>query len=168
MLPYDDCEPYVQHLLTELRRLHTMLRLARAAIRHSAGPDGHNTTPETVRILRQVREELAHHFAEEEGGGCMEEAVSRCPRLSADATRVQAEHRDLLGRLDALLAEVLDSKHTVANRILVAREFDELCSILHAHEAAENEILRQGFGVNVNGDANGGGNYRTPTLPLDV
>ena len=52
MLPYDDCEPYVQHLLTEHRRLHTMLRLARAAIRHSAGPDGHNTTPETVRILR--------------------------------------------------------------------------------------------------------------------
>jgi len=163
MLPYDECEPYVQHLLTEHRRLHTMLRLARAAIRHSAGPDRDATTSDIVRILRQVREEIAHHFADEEAGGCIEEAVSRCPHISHQANRVQAEHPDLLRKLDALIADVLDSRHTVADRIAVQREFDELCQLLHAHEAAENDILRQGFGVNVNGDPSGG-----LPLPLDV
>jgi hypothetical protein len=163
MLPYDECEAYVQHLLAEHRRLHTMLRLARAAIRHSAGPDRDVTTSDIVRVLRQVREELAHHFADEEAGGCIEEAVSRCPQISHQADRVQGEHPELLGKLDALIAEVLDSRHTVAERITVQREFDELCKLLHAHEAAENDLLRHGFGVNVNGDANGG-----LPLPLDV
>ena len=163
MFPHDECEPYVQHLLAEHRRLHTMLRLARAAIRHSSGPDRDATTADIVRILRQVREEIAHHFADEEAGGCIEEAVSRCPRISSQANRVQAEHPELLCKLDALLAEVLDSGHTVANRIAVEREFDELCQLLHAHEAAENDLLRQGFGVQVNGDASS-----SLPLPLDA
>ena len=163
MFPYDQSAPYVEHLLAEHRRLHNMLRLARAALRHSAGPDRDATTADIVRILRQVREEIAHHFADEEAGGCIEEAVSRCPRLSAEANRVQAEHPELLNRLDALIADVLDSGHTVANRIAVQREFDELSQLLHAHEAAENDLLRQGFGVQVNGDASS-----SLPLPLDA
>src|SRR5687767_7965906 len=117
MLRYDDCQPFVQHLLAEHRRLHTMLRLARNAIRHSAGPDRDATTADIIRILRQVRDELSHHFADEEAGGCIEEAVSRCPRISAQASRVQAEHPDLLRQLDALVAQVRDSELNVASRI---------------------------------------------------
>jgi hypothetical protein len=30
--------------------------------------------------------------------------------------------------------------------------FKSLCERLHAHEAAENNLLRQAFGTNVNGD----------------
>ena len=163
MLPYDECKPYVEHLLAEHRRLHTMLRLARAAIRQSSGPDRDATTGDIVRILRQVQQEIAHHFVEEEAGGCIEEAVSRCPHISQQANRVQAEHPELLRKLDALIADVLDSKHTVADRIAVQREFDELCQLLHAHEAAENDLLRQGFGVSMNGEAAG-----CASLPLDI
>jgi len=35
------------------------------------------------------------------------------------------------------------------------REFDRLCQKLRDHEKAENTLLAQGFGVNVNGDENG-------------
>jgi hemerythrin len=163
MLHYEDCRPYVQHLLTEHRRLHTMLRLARSAIRQCCGPDRDATTADIVRVLKQVRDELSHHFADEEAGGCIEEAVSRCPSISPQASRVQSEHPELLRQLDALLAQVSDSEQTVAGRITVQRQFDELCRQLHAHEAAENDLLRQAFGVNVNGDVNG----CTP-LPLDA
>jgi hypothetical protein len=33
--------------------------------------------------------------------------------------------------------------------------FDNLSRQIHAHEAAENAILRQGFGSNVNGEDTG-------------
>lgn len=163
MLYHDEPNPYVEHLLSEHRRLHTMLRLAHSAIVQCGGPDHDATTADILRVLKQVRSEIAHHFADEDAGGCLEEAVSRCPRLSAQAKRVQAEHPDLLRQIDNLIAQALDSQHTAENRIAFEREFDELCSLLHAHEAAENDLLRQGFGRAVNGECND-----RPTLPLDV
>jgi hemerythrin len=163
MLYYEEQNPYVEHLLAEHRRLHTMLRLARSAILQCGGPDRDATTADIVRVLQQVRSEMAHHFADEEAGGCLEEAVSRCPRLSAQAERVQAEHPELLRQIDKLIAQALDSRQSLENRIAFEKEFDELCSLLHAHEAAENDLVRQGFGRAVNGDCNG-----TRTLPLDV
>lgn len=152
MLYYDEPNPYVEHLLAEHRRLHTMLRLARSAILQCGGPDRDATTEDIVRVLKQIRNEMAQHFKEEEAGGCLEEAVSRCPRLGPQAERVQAEHPDLLAQIDRLIAQALDSQHTVENRVAFEREFDELVELLHAHEAAENDLLRQGFGRAVNGD----------------
>jgi hypothetical protein len=163
MLDYDEQNPYVNHILAEHRRLHALLRNTRSAILQCGSPDRDATTADIVRVLTNVRGELAHHFAEEDAGGCLEEAVSRCPRLSAQAQRVQAEHPELLRQIDKLIAEVLDSRQTLENRIVFEKEFDELCGLLHAHEAAENDLLRQGFGRVVNGGCN-----ETRTLPLDV
>jgi len=121
----------------------------------SGGPDGDTTCADIVRVLRQVREELAHHFAEEEAGGCLDEAVSRCSSLSAEARRIEAEHPQVLEDLDRLIAQALDCDKSVEKQIALKRGFDELCQQLVAHEAAENVLLRKGFGVNVNGDENG-------------
>ena len=57
MLPYDDCEPYVQHLLTEHRRLHTMLERMRTAtgnhVSHANNRRKRRWMPnlQTVRVL---------------------------------------------------------------------------------------------------------------------
>ena len=80
MRDYDECRTYVEHIIAEHRRLHRMLRLARSAIIASGGPDRDATGTDVTRVLRQVREELAHHFAEEEEGGCLDEAVSHLGR----------------------------------------------------------------------------------------
>lgn len=163
MLNYNESNPYVDHLQAEHRRLHNMLRVARSAILQSGGPDLDATTTDVVRVLKQVRDEMAHHFVQEEAEGCLEEAVSRCPRLSVEANRVRAEHPDLLLRIDRLIAQALDSRNSVENRIVFERDFDELCISMHAHEAAENELLRQGFGQAVNGECSD-----SSALPLDV
>jgi hypothetical protein len=98
-----------------------------------------------------VRDELEHHFAEEESGGCMEEAVARCPALSAEADRIEAEHPELLHDVDRLIAQAVDGSHTTEKRVALEEAFDELCRNIDAHEKAENVLLRQGFGANVNG-----------------
>jgi iron-sulfur cluster repair protein YtfE (RIC family) len=157
MYANEGCPIYVEHVLAEHRRLHNMLRLARAAIVQSGGPDRDATTADLVRVFQQVRSELAHHFAEEEGGGCLEEAVSRCPRLSGQARRIEAEHPALLRDLDALIVGAQASEKSVEARQRMEQAFKALCERLHAHEAAENNLLRQAFGANVNGDENGAG-----------
>jgi hypothetical protein len=152
----DDTRPvYVEHMLAEHRRLHAMLRRARSSIMHRGGPDQDVRPTDIARELRRIRQELASHFAEEEGGGCLEEAVSRCPRLSAEARSIQARHPELLRDIDSLIAQVEAGEPTLDARIAIEKEFDCLCDRLHAHEAAENDLLRQGFGTNINGDENG-------------
>lgn len=140
-----------------------MLRLARTAIVGSGGPDRDATCADVVRVFRQVREELEHHFAQEEAGGCLEEAVSRCPSLSAEVRRIEAEHPQLLDNVDRLIAQALDCDQSVEKQVDLGRGFDDLCRQLDAHEAAENVLLRKGFGANVNGGENG-----QPTLIYDV
>jgi hypothetical protein len=162
MLYDHEPNPYVEHLRAEHRRLHAMLRQTRSIFLQSSSPDCDATTDDVVRVLLQVRSEMTHHFDDEEAGGCLEEAVSRCPHLSGEVTRVQAEHPELLRQIDRLLAQAKDSCNTLVGRLAFARDFDELCLLLHAHEAAENDILRQGFGRLVNGDS------ESHTLPLDV
>ena len=152
MRTYEECRPYVDHLLAEHRRLHAMLRKARSAIVHSGGPDGDVTPADIVRTLRFIREELAEHFAQEEAGGCLEEAVSRCPHLAAGAERITDEHAELLQALDALIAAAPDCGQSLAKRLALEQDFEDLCRRLFAHEAAENRLLREGFGANLNGD----------------
>jgi len=162
MRNYDECRCYVDHLISEHRRLHRMLHQAHHAIVGAHGPDKDACTGDIVRVLRQMRDELAHHFTEEEGGGCLDEAVSHCPTLSAESRRIEAEHPELLAGVDRLIAQALDSDQSVQTRLELVMGFDELRRQLDAHEAAENSLLRKGFGANMNG-AN-----QTQPLPLDV
>lgn len=141
-----ECRSYVNHLLLEHRRLHGLLRDARRAL----AADGLRKSPtECADVLRRVRDELKSHFAEEEGGGCLAEAVSRCPALSAEVQTIEAQHPALLLRLERLLAEVAECDSSAQCRVETLLAFDDLLRELRAHEAAENNILRRGFGTNV-------------------
>ena len=162
MRTYDECRCYVDHLISEHRRLHRMLHQAHHAIVGAHGPDRDASSADVVRVLRQVRDELEHHFAQEEGGGCLDEAVSRCPGLSAESRRIEAEHPQLLAGVDRLIAQALDSDQSVQKRLELEMGFEELRRQLDAHEAAENALLRKGFGANMNGAD------QSHTLPLDV
>ena len=152
MRDYNESQCYVQHLVAEHRRLHRMLRSARAAMvaRRRARP--RRDVRRHCSRLRQVRSELEHHFAQEESGGCLDEAASRVPGLSGEAKLIELEHPRLLENVDRLIAQAMDCDQSLVNRLSLERGFDELCRQLDAHEGAENAVLRKGFGVNVNGN----------------
>jgi iron-sulfur cluster repair protein YtfE (RIC family) len=152
-MPADhECLAYINHLMAEHRRLNGMLRQMQRVIVESVQPDEAPSLAETGRILARLRQELRQHFAEEDAGGCMEEAMSCCPSLSGDAKRVEAEHPEILAELDALIEKTKAWPASVQNQVILQREFSALCRKLHAHEAAEKRILAQGFGRPVNGD----------------
>ncbi len=163
MRDYEQCRPYIEHWIAEHKRLHRLMQKAHAAIIQASGPDRDATAQHVVAELRRLREELAYHFREEEAGGCMDEAACMCPKLGPEVTRIEAEHVELLQRLDGLIAQAADLDETVAKRVAFDRELNDLCQQLHAHEAAENAVLRQGFGTNFNGDE-----VSQPAVILDV
>jgi hypothetical protein len=99
--------------------------------------------------LKRVREELAGHFAEEEDGGCLEEAVCSGRDLSAALRQIEKEHPLLLARLDQLIEMARSTNKTAQDWASLREAFATLCHDLHAHEAAENDLLRRGFGVDV-------------------
>jgi hypothetical protein len=159
----EECRCYVDHLVAEHRRLHAMLREMRVAIVSSIEPDGEPSFTIIARILARLRGELEHHFSEEEKGGCLDEALSRCPRSSAEARQIEAEHPEILAEIDRLLEQTTNLQLNHQNQLTTQNAFDHLYRRLCAHEAAENPLLAQGFGTGVNGNENG-----RPTLIYDV
>ena len=157
-----ECRCYVDHLIAEHRRLHALVRQTHAAMARSIGPD-EQSFAEVRRVLNRLRMELVHHFAEEEDGGCLEEAVSRCPRLAPEAHLIEADHGQILSALDRLVAQFQAEPPTPTRQLALQRDLGELCRHLREHEHAENQLLAQGFGINVNGEEN-----EQPALMLDV
>lgn len=148
---YDECRVYVDHVIAEHRRLHRMLRTARAFLAANQAADG----AAIVGVLQQVRDELAAHFREEEGGGCLDEAVSRHPGLAAEERRIETEHPQLLEAIERLIELAAARDWTAAQHVVLEHEFDAFCQRLDVHEAAENRLLREGFGIVVNGEGCG-------------
>jgi iron-sulfur cluster repair protein YtfE (RIC family) len=151
----DECHSYINHIVAQHRRLNAMLRQMRNAILESVQPDEKPSFTVIARILGQLREELEHHFAQEEAGGCLDEAVSRCPALSGEVKRIEAEHPEILAKLDNLMHQARSLSPTPQSQVALQQAFDQLHRQLQKHEAAENRLLAQGFGVQPNGgDAN--------------
>ena len=145
-----NCTPYVAHLRAEHRRLHAdLLQIERnwAAALTATG----DQRPQIVAALEQLRGELVRHFDEEDEGGCLEEAVSRCPSLGPEADRIEREHPELLAELNAILADLADlrGKQPAPSLDELHARFKQLVVKLHAHEAAENRLLEQAFGEQV-------------------
>ena len=101
---YDcDCLPLVEHLDAEHRHLREVMLQMQATI--DAGVQSRSDAEAIERQLVALRDELERHYAEEERGGCLEEAASRCPSLSGDVTRVIAEHQELRADMDAIVGQ---------------------------------------------------------------
>jgi hypothetical protein len=149
MRTYDECKAYVDYLIAEHRRLHRLLLHARQKIVGSIDATPEDWRRGVVKVLRDLRGTLQCHFADEEGEGCLEEAVSFRPALAGDMQRIEEEHPQLLAQVDRLIAQAEDGVATPAEHVALAAAFDELCRDLDTHETAENDIVRRGFGTNL-------------------
>jgi iron-sulfur cluster repair protein YtfE (RIC family) len=138
------CSPYVAHLKEEHREVHALVSGVRRQVEALTGADLPRQLPVVRRVLGDLRQRLARHFAEEEGGGCLEEAAARLPRLGAAVQQIENEHPRLLAQLDAVLDRVRGTLDAQAwPDVLVG--FGDFARALAQHEALENRVLEQGF-----------------------
>jgi hypothetical protein len=159
----NDCEfVYVDHMLAEHRRLDHLVRRTMASIPGWEETDAAGWLPRMQAGLAEIRAELAHHFRKEEEGGCLEEAVARCPQLSADVGHIEAEHRDLLAGLDDLIDRCRTLGATTATQAqALDAELRGLVRRLRAHEALENRVMQRGFNVSLS-DQDAGSDEEAP------
>ena len=144
----DECLAYVVHLRIEHRKSHGVVqRIERnwLALGEETRPSGQ--APSVIEELQVLRSNLAEHFAEEDGGGCLEEAVCRCPSLGPLADRIERDHPILLAELDGIIARSRTEKKP-AQRSDVQQRFRVFATRLSAHEVAESSILEVAFGRN--------------------
>jgi hypothetical protein len=169
----NDCKfVYVDHMLAEHRRLDQLVRRTMASIPGWEEADAAGWLPRMQAGLQEIRTELAHHFRKEEEGGCLEEAVARCPQLSVDVGHIEAEHRELLASLDDLIGRCRTLGATTAAQAQVLdAEFRAVVHKLRAHEARENRVMQRGFNVSLS-DEDAGSDEEAPcgepwqTLPF--
>jgi hypothetical protein len=141
----DQFRTYVEHLRIEHRRLHDRIREAENSL-FLEDESKQLARAEIVERLTELRDEIARHFADEEAGGCLEEAASYCPSVGPAARDIEAEHPELLGRLDMLIARARSMKAGAPGPTL-RDDFRALVSLISAHESAENRLLHQAFGM---------------------
>lgn len=146
---------YVNHLRTEHKHLRRTVQAVDVVLRKE------KVVPkDLVAPLEELADELSHHFAEEEEGGCLDEAVSVCPSLGPQVNRSKAEHAELRQAGESILqkgkASAADKgqSETAANGAIseLRETFADFARRLLAHENAESEVMRQAFGVADNGD----------------
>ena len=149
----DDRFVFVEHMLAEHRRLEQLIR--RTLVAFPAGPlaDNAQWREPVVEGLVSLRDELAHHFREEESGGCLEEAAARCPHLSTEVQEATANQARLLEPLNELIDRCQSvSCRTATQAKALAQEFRQVVCELRVHEALECQIIQQGFSVCLPGD----------------
>jgi len=134
-----ECQAFVDHLRGEHIRVHRAVSDVEAEITGAVSP---RDAPRIKAALVKLRETLSMHFAEEEEGGCLNEAAAFCPRLAPDVEVVEREHTSLLKLVDHLIrrAEVCETEDYVES-------FRRFAKTLHAHENSENRILSEAFGT---------------------
>jgi hypothetical protein len=98
-----------------------------------------------AEVVRRLQQHLETHFAHEEGGGWLEEAVVHAPHLAHRLTQLEREHGPLLEQAAHLItiAESLD--RTGESPAQLQAEFEQLSVRLLKHEADEAQVLADGF-----------------------
>lgn len=139
---------YVDHMRTEHQRLEQLIHRTLAALPSWEEMDAQAWLPRMTEGLVAIRAELAHHFRDEEQGGCLEEAVARCPQLSAEVQRIERQHEDLLQGLSELVDRCQSrGKLSPEQASALAQELRQVVRELRTHEALEDRIMQQGFSV---------------------
>jgi hemerythrin len=149
MASLDRADPIIMgHILAQHRDLHVLMASAKAALAAADSADAERVQG-LLATLRELRDYLREHFAQEEAGGFLEESVTRMPRLSKAMDAVLAEHPGLLAELDGLI-EVVERADIGAG--VSAQEweradhaFNEFVQHLLAHERNENAVVQEGY-----------------------
>jgi len=137
----------LEHVLAEHRELFQLISQTLAAFNNTGNGDrplGKRREYARSRI-GLLRSHLQAHFAQEESGGFLEEAVSRIPRLGRRMEEILREHPALVTELDSLVAALARSRLSEAGWQQARRQFQAFVGHLQAHERSEHAVLQEGY-----------------------
>jgi hemerythrin len=96
--------------------------------------------------VRELRELLAKHFADEERGGYLAPALERSPQFRVQAEQLKRQHQQLFDTLNRYIDRLQTCESTFHCWQEVRTEFEDFLRRLHEHEAAETAIVETASG----------------------
>lgn len=131
---------YFEMLKREHRELGGAIHVAKDAF--AAGAADPNAIREAIGHLCQL---VKSHFAHEEEGGYMREAIQRAPRITKRAEKLLEEHEMMLAAIKELCetARRADDAEITSGELKSA--FTAFINELSQHEAGENSILQEAY-----------------------
>ena len=138
------------HLLAEHRDLFHLMHSVQLAFA-MAGQQRPESRADVLESLHHLREHLGDHFAQEELGGFLEEAMTRMPRLSAAVRSIVAQHPALLAELDGVIEQLTIVKNSGKSAAEAqswsgaVHAFETFAAHMAAHERSENTVVQEGY-----------------------
>lgn len=144
MFEHEDCRTYVDHVRLLFRHLTQMVDQLRIHVNAAKGSVA--ACEDARHLISDIRDRFDSYVAEERGGGCIDEAVCRCPRLAPQEREITQQYP----RVQALIQQVTrqldgcDMLGTTGRG--VAEDVDALAAALSKLESDERYLLREAFG----------------------
>jgi hypothetical protein len=141
MKDYRTCDSFVRHLQSEHDRLESIASLIQSRFGKTNDEEWEEEArPELAGRLALLKDGLKRHMAEEEGGGCIEEAVSRTPSLAGEIRQIH----DKSSELQEVLQQVMD--HVLLNqRIKAEAIFRRFANELKRRDRHELDVVQRGM-----------------------
>jgi iron-sulfur cluster repair protein YtfE (RIC family) len=145
MVSLDRSDPVILgHVLAEHRDLFNLMHSVQSAFA-AAGPPTAEWRAHVAESLHDLRDHLGDHFAQEEQGGFLEEAMTRVPRLSSAVRSIVAQHPALLTELDRVIETLGIVTAGADSWPRAAQAFEAFANRMTAHERSENAVVQEGY-----------------------
>lgn len=139
-------QAYVSSIRADHRHQGRLVHNLRCALENAARLKWSKASiAQIVDCVAILRDHLATHFAREEEGGYLEEALVHSPGFQSEANHLMDEHPQLLTRFDVLLEMAKAKADEPARWLAMAKEVNEAINQLLRHELDENKLLQDAF-----------------------
>lgn len=144
MFENDDCRAYIDHVRLLFRHLNQMVEQLKAKVNEATGSVA--ACEDARHLVADIGDKFRAYVAEEKGGGCIDEAVCRCPRLATQEHEINAQYplvQGVIERIGQMLAgcDVLGTGGRT-----VKENVEQLEEALSRLESDERYLLREAFG----------------------
>lgn len=144
MFENDDCRTYIDHVRLLFRHLNQMVEQLKAKVNEAT--DSVAACEDARHLVADIADKFAAYVAEERGGGCIDEAVCRCPRLAPQEHEINAQYPQVQGIIERL-GETLAGRDVVdTNWPAVQESVAQIGEALRKLESDERYLLREAFG----------------------
>jgi hypothetical protein len=137
---------------TAFQAEHREMRRLVQVLRHALGKEGgwsRESAQEALEAFEALKTHLKEHFAQEEEGGYLEQALAVAPRYSDEAKELLKQH----GLMTRQVAHAVQTaKHALDEPdawTMLATEARELLQKLVEHETAENRIVQKALNTGI-------------------
>jgi predicted nuclease with TOPRIM domain len=137
---------YLKELEGEHFDFERAIRMVRQALAEAGEQQWKQPAIENVvDCLRNLRCCLKAHFAQEDIGGYVEEALALAPHLSSKGERLCRQSRALYERVERLTHDAEKLQRADSKWPELQQRFENLAAALLAHEKAELELVQAAF-----------------------